>query len=64
MAYTKRVFVWDYNLSRLYNLTTFKQTLKLLDYIIYVDYNPKQTPLSIYAKTSNKYIFYIMSKFK
>jgi hypothetical protein len=43
---TKWVFVWDYNLSRLYNPTIFELRVvqKLLDYIIWVDYNPKQTP--------------------
>ncbi|PWZ45214.1 hypothetical protein Zm00014a_029635 [Zea mays] len=33
----KGVFVWDYNLPRLYNPTTFELTL------IWVNYNPKQT---------------------
>jgi hypothetical protein len=42
------VFVWDYNLPILYNPTNFDNLgQNLLDYIIWVDYNLKQTPAKI-----------------
>jgi hypothetical protein len=43
---SKRMFVWNYNMARLYNPTIFELThlvKKLLDYIIWTGYNLKQT---------------------
>jgi hypothetical protein len=41
---TKVMFIWNYNLPRLYNAINFELKLvqNLLHYIIWTDYNPKK----------------------
>jgi hypothetical protein len=54
---TNEVFVWDYNLSRLYNPTNFELVQNLLDYIIRVDYNSKQTPPKLACIHFTSYLY-------